>query len=781
MWRISRHTPRAVYRPCRTELTAMTAATEPKTARRRMLDGHGTTLAILLAGVSITVLLTVLALSRGRAFQQAQLDREADLVAAMMQRELDVQREIAESVGRAFQFSTEVTRQEFAALAGAILRGHPTLVALSWVPRVSGENRSEFESVARQQGLADYQFKAVSPSGEIDISGSEDVYYPTFYVEPLVGNSSMLGFDTRSDPARREALETAAGTARTIASRWIPIVQEFGAPYGYVLLRPVYRVDPAEILPADRASAVGGFVVVAFRLDDLARVAVEAADATIDISVSDETASPAERLEFSYAGAVAAFGTAGDVTSRAESTGLNWVGEVRPPGRIWSIQASATDRFLADVPITETYWVFAGGMLTTLIAAGYSVAASRRARRIRSLDAELSRGESQMQALAEAARLKDEFLANMSHELRTPLNAINGLSEVLTNELFGEINAEQRESLDMINDAGEHLLDLINDILDLSKIAANRFELQLQDLDPAAVCEAAIRMVDSPAKRRNITLEMKSVTTGLRVVAERRRVLQILVNLLANAIKFTDRGGRVGLDMAYEDGVVRFTVWDTGIGIAKDDIPNLFKPFTQLDSSLNRKFEGTGLGLSLAKGLTELHGGDVSVESELGTGSRFSFTLPGIKSDVANAAAAAEPMSTLVEPEHPESTKKATLLIVEDNPVNARMAEKILQAKGYRTELVEDAETALNALNSKTPDLILTDIQLPGMDGLELIRQIRSRPALADLPIVATTALAMAGDRERCMEAGATEYRSKPLKYSDLDRLIEDLIATPAP
>ncbi len=760
----------------------MTAATTKASngARRGILDGQITTVAILLVGVGITVLLAMLALSSERAFQKAQLDREGGLVAAMMQRELDVQREVVESVGRAFQVLEQPTRHEFAALAAAILRRHPTLVALSWVPRVSAERRSEVESDAREQGLAGYQFRGFGPTGEIDVSGPEDVYYPTFFVAPLVGSEKVVGFDLRSDRSRRETLETAAATARTIASPWVSIFQEIGSPHGYIVLSPVYLTEPRQIIPADRAVDVVGFVVGTFRLDDLARVAVGAAGATVDISITDLTASSDERLQLSYSEGLATFGTGDDAELSEDSAGLVWTGEVRPPGRIWSIRALATSEFLANVPISKTYWIIAGGLLTTLIAAGYSVAAGRRARRIRNLDVELSHGEAQMQALAEAARLKDEFLANMSHELRTPLNAIIGLSEVLSNELFGEINADQRESVDMINDAGEHLLDLINDILDLSKIAANRFELQIQDLDPASVCESAIRMIESPARSRNISLDAKSVSTGLRIAADRRRVLQILVNLLANAIKFTGKGGRVGLEMAHEDGVVRFTVWDTGIGISKDDISNLFKPFTQLDSSLNRKFEGSGLGLSLVKRLTELHGGEVSVESDLGTGSRFSFTLPALETGVAKDTAAADQTSTLVDLPHLESTKKATLLIVEDNPVNARMSEKILQAKGYRTELVGDAETALDALNSNTPDLIVTDIQLPGMDGLELIRQIRGRRGLEDLPIVSTTALAMPGDRERIIEAGATEYISKPLNYSDLDRLIENLIATPA-
>ncbi len=381
------------------------------------------------------------------------------------------------------------------------------------------------------------------------------------------------------------------------------------------------------------------------------------------------------------------------------------------------------------------------------------------------------------QALVEAAKLKDEFIANMSHELRTPLNAIIGLSDVLINELFGSINADQRESLHMINDGGQHLLDLINDILDLSKIEADRLELQLQDLNPVTVAEAAIRMVDSPAQSRGISIEANRDPTSPAIAADRRRILQILVNLLANAIKFNQREGQVGLDLTHKTGVVSFTIWDSGIGIAKSDLPRLFEAFTQIDSSLDRQFEGTGLGLSLVQHLTELHGGEISVQSDLGSGSRFTVTFPAIGGDAASEPAPAEPVAAADQLATPGIGDGTSLLIVEDNAVNARMTEKILQASGFQTDLVEDAEAALRLLESRTPDIILTDIQLPGMDGLELIRQIRGHPRLANLPIVAITALAMPGDRERCPEAGADEYRPKPLNYPELERLIAELVA----
>jgi PAS domain S-box-containing protein len=232
--------------------------------------------------------------------------------------------------------------------------------------------------------------------------------------------------------------------------------------------------------------------------------------------------------------------------------------------------------------------------------------------------------------LARAARLKDEFLAAMSHELRTPLNAILGLSEALQENVYGPLNERQRQSLGTIERSGQHLLDLINDVLDVARIGAGKMELELWLVSVPSVCETCLRLVRRDAARAAVSVSAELDESVKWLIADERRLKQMLINLLGNAIKFTPKGGAIGLivkgDLAQQR--VHFTVWDTGIGIAAEDVPRLFQPFVQLDSSLSRQYQGSGLGLALVHQMAELHGGSVSVESQVGEGSRFTVSLP---------------------------------------------------------------------------------------------------------------------------------------------------------
>jgi PAS domain S-box-containing protein len=232
--------------------------------------------------------------------------------------------------------------------------------------------------------------------------------------------------------------------------------------------------------------------------------------------------------------------------------------------------------------------------------------------------------------LGQSARLKDEFLASMSHELRTPLNTVLGRAELLAEEIHGPLNERQRRSVASIEESGRHLLALINDILDLSKIEANKLDLQSEPVSVSDLCESSIRLVTEAAHKKTITISTDLDARVVLVMGDPRRLKQILVNLLANAVKFTPTGGCVGLELSGdpEGGTVTFTIWDTGIGIAEADLGRLFRPFEQLDSRLSRQYEGTGLGLSLVSRLVHLHGGGVAVSSVLGQGSRFIVTLP---------------------------------------------------------------------------------------------------------------------------------------------------------
>ncbi|MBD2365051.1 PAS domain S-box protein [Anabaena minutissima FACHB-250] len=413
--------------------------------------------------------------------------------------------------------------------------------------------------------------------------------------------------------------------------------------------------------------------------------------------------------------------------------------------------------------------------------------------------------------LARATRLKDEFLANMSHELRTPLNAILGMSEGFQENVFGAINEQQAKAIATIERSGRHLLELINDILDLSKIESGKLELQLSDVAIKNLCHDSLALIKQMAWKKNIRLITEIPDHLGSIQADNLRLRQGLINLLSNAVKFTPNGGTVTLKVWLE-GVegqggstaspfpkgrfslspsvpnpqsphICFSITDTGIGILPQDISKLFQPFMQLDSNLNRQYNGTGLGLALVKRIAALHRGTVCVTSQVRQGSCFTLRIPYITSDhiPINQVIASLPkhvcsdllvMDIVAKPtlEHP------VILLAEDHQANIDTMSGYLESRGYRLAIANNGQQAIDQVHLQHPDLIVMDIQMPIMDGLEAIRRIREQPQFQHIPIIALTALAMPGDRETCLAAGANEYLTKPVKLKQLIVTIQQLL-----
>lgn len=373
--------------------------------------------------------------------------------------------------------------------------------------------------------------------------------------------------------------------------------------------------------------------------------------------------------------------------------------------------------------------------------------------------------------LAEALRLKDEFLANVSHELRTPLNAIIGRAESLGELLYGDLTERQARAIHGIEQSGRHLLALINDILDLSRCEAGQFELSCGPVDVATLVGFSLQLIADSAQARQIGIESEIDPVLTHIVGDERRLRQILVILLANAVKFTPVGGSVELRVRGDaaGGRAEFTISDTGIGIAAADIGRLFQPFVQLNSGLAREYGGVGLGLALVARLAKLHGGSVQVESEPGQGSRFTIVLPwlppALPVDPAGLAIAGPTARS--DPTSP-GQPPFQIALIDDNEDTLELIQYYLTTHGYEVLLARTGREALQLIDEARPDMVLMDIQMPELDGLATIRRLRQMDGLGQLPIIALTALAMVGDRERCLAAGASDYLSKPIVLREL-------------
>ena len=363
--------------------------------------------------------------------------------------------------------------------------------------------------------------------------------------------------------------------------------------------------------------------------------------------------------------------------------------------------------------------------------------------------------------LTQANRAKSEFLARVSHELRTPLNAIIGFSELLRDPASQRLSPEQGEFVQDIHHSGEHLLRLINDILDLSKIEAGKMELHRTATDVGRALRDAAALLRAQATRKHLTLEVVAEPEARAALVDPGLFRQVLVNLLSNAVKFTPEGGAVRLGARVEGRDLIAEVRDTGIGIAAENVPRVFEEFYQVDGSYARGYGGTGLGLALVRRMVELHGGAITVETAPGQGSCFTVRFPQAIVDEPAPRAEVQPEGSTRAP------VAGRVLVVEDNALNRKLARNVLRARGHRVLEAATAEEALAILERESVDLVLMDLQLPGLDGLEATRRIQADPRSSGTPVVALTAHAFEEDEARARAAGCVGYITKPIRLAD--------------
>ena len=414
-------------------------------------------------------------------------------------------------------------------------------------------------------------------------------------------------------------------------------------------------------------------------------------------------------------------------------------------------------------------------------------AAGRERQRIAQLRNEISEREKAQAALQEAKdaaetanRAKSHFLANMSHEIRTPLNAILGFTDVLLSGIGGQNEAERREHLEMIHSSGHHLLNLIGDVLDLSKIEADRLELECIACSPNQLVADVLSVLRVRSHKKGLYLR-SSWPNGVpeTIQSDPARLRQLLINLVGNAVKFTETGGVevvCELQVNRPNPALTFKVIDTGVGIAADKLETIHDPFVQADSSVTRKFGGTGLGLAISKRIAEALDGQLTVDSELGKGSVFAVTIPTGPLDGVNILDESQAEALVhrksQSSQTPGKLPPTRILLVEDGTTNRRLISLVLRRAGATVVTAEDGRQGVEMASSESFDLILMDMQMPVMDGYTAAQRLRDEGQT--VPIIALTAHAMAGDETKCRDAGCSGYLTKPVEPAVLIRTVAE-------
>jgi signal transduction histidine kinase/CheY-like chemotaxis protein len=708
----------------------------------------------LLAGVLLSVLVAGLLRDWETREAEEQVQQVAQERAEVLRGQVMRSMEVLHAIAALYQARREVSREEFRKFVAEALARQPELQALAWDPRVPGDDRAVWEQRAHDEGFPNFHFTEEKDESTLVPAEVREEHFPVFYLETLQKNEAAFGFDVFSEPRRRRALQQARDTGEVTATAPLRLAQEPGSQRGFLVFQPLYDGTPAT--EAERRAQLRGFAVAVFRIGDLVSTALrQTGDKGLAATIKDMADSaiiyqqPAPYRE------------------------PYWETVLDVAGRHWMLHFTPKANFRGAALAWQSRAALIAGLVITALTAAFLWNNACRSAEIAQSNATLMAEidiRKRAEATAEAAsRAKSEFLANMSHEIRTPMNAILGYSQILLRD--GALHPFQRDALATITNSSDHLLHLINEILDLSKIDAGRMELEPSDFDVVALVRELAALFQHPCEEKKLGLRVDGLDDRrtLPVRGDEGKLRQVLINLLGNAVKFTERG-RVTLRVTpHENDAWQFAVCDTGIGIPGNAQLAIFDPFQQGPGA--RGQGGTGLGLTIARRQVELMGGKLEVQSEPGRGSTFFFTvrLPAV------AGRASIPLETR-EVERLARGSQVRALVVDDIRENREVLSAMLAAIGCEIILAENGRQALEAVSVSRPNVVFMDMRLPEIDGLEATRRIVSDYGANGLKVVAMSASALEHERQMYLKAGCDDFIAKPFRTARLYDCLHHLL-----
>lgn len=641
-----------------------------------------------------------------------------------------------------FASSDDVSYEEFKRFSSQQLDYGREIIAFEWVPTVPFAEVDQFQQKMQQHNAAAKFIKEKSPQMYWQKVTKRDVYFPIHYVNPLAGNEDIIGFDLASSEQRRKALMMSKALNELILSEPIKLMQKVPDKKAVLFFVPVF--GDLDTLDDFRGVVVGAVsvarLIASLQFEHHSEVSANFYDVTDENNKQAIFITPRQGLEL------------------LEEYQL-LIGK-----RIWQIEllepkgpTSWLVYWLAQIVGMLFVWL----LITFLISVtGTNIQVREQvALQTRTLREEKRKAD-------EASQIKSQFLANMSHEVRTPINGIKGLHYLALQQQDWQ---QARRYIEQADGALSVLLRVLNDVLDFSKMEAGKLELMQEPVAINQLTDELINLVqfDVGVKSLELKLELDK-SADLTLNTDPIRLKQILLNLLNNAIKFT-ASGSITVKVWQQDSSTIFSVTDTGIGISPSAQKQLFQPFSQADSSTSRQFGGTGLGLSICKKLVELMGGSISLQSAQGQGSTFSFTLPN-HSPLPKAQHLAPSIDEVDVSKLYFSNIK--ILLVEDNPLNQHVASAILKTKQCHADIANDGFEAIEKVSAGQYDLVLMDIQMPNMDGLQATKVIRNELCISELPIIALSANAHDDDIKKALNVGMDGYLTKPI---DADKLFKTI------